>query len=164
MVICGYFKVKSLSEPDSKGNNAQALCENCLDADGNMEFILFLPPYLRENMCNISEGSKVFGFAEDSTGLGCAVFGENCDIGYYQKSDFNFKSNVVIDGDTTSQKGSFKTTSGNFTTTSGDVTAGTVSLKNHMHPFTGTASVTGTAVAGVVEATGPATGTTNKPV
>ena len=157
MVICGYFKVKSLSEPDAKGNKAQALCENLLDTEGGMEYQLFLPPYLRENMCNIGSGSKVFGFADDATGLGCAVFGENCDIGYFQKSDFNFKSNVVIDGDTTSQTGSFKTTSG-------DVTAGTVSLKNHMHPFTGTASVTGTAVAGVVEATGPATGTTNKPV
>lgn len=126
MVICGYFKIKSLSEPDAKGNNTQALCENCLDADGNMEFILFLPPYLRENMCNISEGSIVFGFAEDSTGLGCAVFGETCDIGYYQKSDFNFKSNVVIDGNTSSK-------TGNFTTTSGDMKAGTISLKSHRH-------------------------------
>lgn len=126
MVICGYFKIKSLSEPDAKGNNAQALCENCLDADGNMEFILFLPPYLRENMCNISEGSKVFGFAEDSTGLGCAVFGENCDIGYFQKSDFNFKANVVIDGNTSSK-------TGNFTTTSGDVVASGISLKGHRH-------------------------------
>lgn len=164
MVICGYFKIKSLSEPDAKGNKAQALCENLLDEQGGMEYQLYLAPYLRENMCGITTGSKVFGFADDSTGLGCAVFGVDCDVDYAQKSDFNFKANVVIDGDTTSQKGSFKTTSGNFTTTSGDVTAGTVSLKNHMHPFSGTATVTGTAVAGVVEATGPATGTTNKPV
>lgn len=126
MVICGYFKIKSLSEPDAKGNNTQALCENCLDTEGGMEYQLYLAPYLRENMCGISVGSKVFGVADDATGLGCAVFGVDCDVDYAQKSDFNFKANVVIDGNTSSK-------TGNFTTTSGDVVASGISLKSHRH-------------------------------
>ena len=169
-MMCGFFEVMSLSEPDAQGNDSKAVCKS--EMVGEIEFSLYLPPYLRENVCEMATGKKVFAFADTVTGIGCAVMGVDCDCTYYQKSPYHFNDTVEIDKsvtahDTLDVTKDITSSTGNITASIGDVKATTVSLKLHVHPFTGVANVEGTAgappAALPVVAAGTATGTTNPP-
>ena len=171
MVICGYFKVVSLSEKDAQGNNSLARCTSEMNKD--IEFSLFIPPYLRENVCSMSQGKIVFGFADTVMGKGVACMGIDCDTGYYQKSPYHFNNTVEVDkavtmNDKLDVQSNITTKTGNVKASIGDCVATTVSLKNHMHTATLAVSVEGSAgvppAALPVVAAGTATGTSNPPI
>ena len=154
--MIGYFKILQLEGSDAAGSAVTAQVESVMD-DGILG-TLYLPPYLRPTQCGIAQGSIVWGIMDDTSGIGCALWGQDCDFDYTVRADLHLTKSLQIDGDTTSQSGS-------FTTTTGDVVVQGVSLTKHTHPFTGSATVTGAvSPVGVVEASGPATGTTNKPL
>ena len=129
--------------------------------DMNLKGFLYLPPHLRQNQCNIMVGSEVFGIMDDVTGIGCAMFGIDCDITFKNLADYEFTKTLTVDGAVT-MKDKLDVTN-DIKSITGDVVATTISLKTHSHPATLTANVTGSVVAGVVEASGPATGSTESP-
>jgi ribonucleotide reductase alpha subunit len=122
--MIGYFKIKSLSDTDSASAYRQATVESTMDS--GIEGTLFLPPYLRQNQCTINTGSIVFGVLDDVSGLGVALYGKDCDFGYFFDADILIKKNLTVTNNITSQ-------TGNIQATSGDVVATSISLKNHYH-------------------------------
>ena len=160
--MIGFFIIDHFSGvQDAAGFYTSAWCLSRMDM--NLGAKLFLPPYLRQAQCAISEGDTVFGIADDVSGLGVALFGEgSADFGYLFDADIEIKKRLTVDKKTTI-KDSLDVTK-DIKSVTGDVIATTISLKNHTHPATLTANVTGTATpAGFVEASGPATGSTGTP-
>ena len=160
--MIGFFIIDHFSgSQDAAGFYTSAWCLSKMDM--NLGAKLFLPPYLRQSQCAISEGDTVFGIADDVSGLGVALYGEgNADFGYFFDADIEIKQKLTVDKATT-MKDTLEVTK-DITSVTGDVTATTISLKTHTHPATLNASVTGSmSPAGVVTATGPATGSTGTP-
>ena len=125
--MIGYFKVKQISTPDSAGTETQIEVESTMDS--GIEGTLYLPPYLRPNQCAITTGSTVFGILDDTTGLGVALYGKDCDFGYFFDADILIKKNLTVTQNITS-------TTGTITATAGDVIATTISLMSHVHQIT----------------------------
>ena len=141
-VVSGVFKVKSFEDGDSQGFDRVALCQNMME--DNMETRLYLPPFMRKSECPIDVGSKVWGIADTVTGLGCALYGIDCDHEYWSDADLTFKQTLNVKKDVTMNA---KLTVDNAVTmknkldvtmnitSSADVIA-QVSLNNHMHQIT----------------------------
>lgn len=153
-MVCGFFIIQNFIEKDTQGFANVALANNVMDE--NLQAHLYLPPYLRPNQADIQQGSKVFAIADEVTGYGSALFGADCDITYQNKADYRFTNTLTVDGNVTAN--AKITAKSDIKSTTGDVLAGTISLKNHIHPAV--LSIEGEAVAGVV--TGTATGNTGK--
>ena len=123
--MIGFFKIKSFgSDKDSAQSPISVAVESTMDS--GIEGTLFLPPYLRQNECAISLGSTVFGIMDDTSGLGVALYGKDCDFGYFFDADILIKKNLTVTKDITSS-------TGNITASTGDVVATSISLKNHIH-------------------------------
>lgn len=119
--MIGYFKIKSfIGSTDSAGVKTKVSVVSQMDEGVKAE--LYLPPYLRQNQCSIAVNSIVYGVVDDTTGIGFAIYGENCDFGYYFDADITIKKSLTVTNDITS--------------TTGDVVATTISLKNHIHQIT----------------------------
>ena len=171
MVISGIFIVDALKDKDSEGFERIAVVHNQMD-DG-ISFECFLPPYVRPSQCKIKSGSKVWGIADTTTGMGVALYGfGDADVDFINRNNYHFTETVEIDKsvtahDTLDVAKDITSSTGNIVASIGDVKATTVSLKLHVHPFTGAASVKGEAGAPPnllpVIAGGTATGTTNPP-
>lgn len=171
MIISGIFIVDSLKDKDSEGFERIAVVHNQMD-DG-ISFECFLPPYVRPSQCKIRSGSKVWGIADTTTGMGVALYGfGDADVDFINRNNYHFTETVEIDKsvtahDTLDVTKDITSSTGNITASTGDVKATTVSLKLHVHPFTGVANVEGKAGAPPtvlpVVAGGTATGTTNPP-
>lgn len=116
--MIGFFIVKAfIGTTDSAGAKTKVSVESKMDSGVKAE--LYLPPYLRQNQCNISVNSIVYGITDDATGIGVAVFGENCDFGYFFDADITIRKSLTVTNDIKS--------------TTGDVIATNISLKNHIH-------------------------------
>ena len=172
MVQLGFFKiVKFLDEgKDSQGYQTRVLAESCMVQE--WQCILFLPPYLRKVSSSIDVGSTVFGVADSVIGKGCALYSEDADFSYFWNADVTINKTLTVEeavkmNDTLDVVKDLTVSTGNVKANIGDVKATTVSLKLHVHPFTGVANVEGTAgappTALPVVAGGTATGTTNPP-
>ena len=170
MVISGIFVVQSLEGKDAEGFETVALCNNQMEE--NLTFRCYLPPHLRPSRCEIKTGSKAFGFADTVTGYGVLLQGLDCDVTFDDKNNYHYTKTLTVDGacdfkDKLDVSKNITSSTGNIKANAGDVVATTVSLKNHVHPATLTASVEGTAgappTALPVVAAGTATGSTNPP-
>lgn len=172
MVQLGFFKiVKFLDEgKDAQGYQTRALVESRMVPE--WQCVLFLPPYLRKVSSSIDVGSVVFGISDSVIGKGCALYSEDADFSYFWNADVTINKTLTVDksvkmNDTLNVVKDVTVSTGNITASVGDVKATTVSLKLHVHPFTGVANVEGTAGAPPtvlpVVAGGTATGTTNPP-
>lgn len=172
MVNLGFFKiVKFLDEGrDSQGYQTRALAESCMVAE--WQCVLFLPPYLRKASSSIDVGSIVFGISDSVIGKGCALYSEDADFSYFWDADVVINKTLTVDGsvtmnDTLDVVNDVTVSTGDVKASVGDVKATTVSLKLHVHPFTGVANVEGIAgtppTALPVVAGGTTTGTTNSP-
>ena len=170
MVISGIFVVQSLEGKDAEGFETVALCNNQMEE--NLTFRCYLPPHLRPSRCEIKAGSKAFGFADTVTGYGVLLQGLDCDVTFDDKNNYHYTKTLTVDGacdfkDKLDVSKNITSSTGDIKANAGDVVATTVSLKNHVHPATLTASVEGTAgtppTALPVVAGGTATGTTNPP-
>lgn len=160
--MIGYWIVERFEgDKDTAGYYTAVWCASKMDM--NLKARLFLPPYLRQSQCGISEGDTLFGIADDVTGIGAALFGEGtADFQYFFNADIQINKTLTVDKAVT-MRDSLDVTK-DITSTTGDVKATTISLKTHTHPATLTANVTGSmSPAGVVQASGPATGTTGTP-
>lgn len=117
--MIGFFKILSfLDDKDAAGVSRLAHCASVMD--GRIECDLYLPPYIRATQCNVTVGATVLGVVDDTTGIGCAMYGEGAaDFGYFFDSDIHIKNKLTVDDDIKS--------------TLGDVVAGTISLKGHTH-------------------------------
>lgn len=158
--MIGYFVIDNfINDNDGAGFSTKVNVSSAMDM--NLKYILFLPPYLRKVSCNISEGDKVFGVADDTSGLGVALCGlDGADFGYFFDTDIQIKQKLTIDKETTINKS--LTVTSDIKSTSGDVKAGNISLKNHTHPIT-VANFSGTIDPTTGAASGQVTGTTDKP-
>lgn len=147
----GIFTVQKIQgEIDSNGFYTQILVKS--DMNNSIEGELYLPPYLRQAQCGISIGSKVVGYLDDVSGLGCAFVGlGDADFQYRVDSNFSMNGDFSITGD-------IKDTG--TITASTDVVVGAVSLNGHKHEASLTMAGEATP-AGVV--TGWASGSTNAP-
>ena len=126
--MIGYFIVEGFTgETDSAGFETQIKVSNQMDM--NLKGVLFLPPYLRKGQCNISEGDKVFGIVDDTSGLGVAVCGlSNSDFGYFFDANIQIKQKLTVES---------------TITCNADVTANVnpnvpgsgISLANHWHGY-----------------------------
>lgn len=153
MIISGVFIVNSLETKDSEGFETIALCHNQME--DHLETRLYLPPYLRPSRCDIKAGSKVFGFADTTTGIGAALAGIDCDVTFEDKNNYHYTKTLTVDGacdfkDKLDVSKNITSSTGDIKANAGDVVATTVSLKNHVHPitvanFSGTISPTGQA-------------------
>ena len=136
MLVSGIFKVKSFEDADSQGFERVALCLNLME-DG-MEARLFLPPFVRKSSCSIDVGSKVWGIADTVSGLGCALYGIDCDHEYWSDADLTFKQtlnvkkSVSVEDELTVSK-DITSSTGDIKATVGDCVATTISLKTHTH-------------------------------
>ena len=162
MLVSGFFKVLKLEDGDAQGFERVALCQNLMEE--GMTSRLFLPPFMRKSECAIAEGSKVWGISDSVSGLGVALYGTDCDCGYWSDADLKFKQTLTVEKATTLNdkcdvKKDITSSTGDIKASVGDVVATTVSLKKHVHPVTG--NFTGTV--GELPATGTVTGSTNKP-
>lgn len=154
MLVSGVFKVKSFEDGDSQGFDRVALCQNMME--DNMETRLYLPPFLRKSECPIDVGSKVWGIADTVTGLGCALYGIDCDHEYWSDADLTFKQTLnvkksvsmndtlTVDKATTLKDKcdvtkNITSSTGDIKANVGDVVATTVSLKTHVHTVPTTA-------------------------
>ena len=124
--MIGYFVIDSfINETDNAGFSTKVNVSSAMDM--NLKYILFLPPYLRKVSCDISEGDKVFGVADDTSGLGVALCGlDGADFGYFFDTDIQIKQNLSITGN--AAVGGDSTVNGNSaisgnSTVSGNVTA-----------------------------------------
>lgn len=165
MIISGVFIVNSLETKDSEGFETVALCHNQMEE--NLETRLYLPPYLRPSRCDIKAGSKVFGFADTTTGIGAALAGIDCDVTFEDKNNYHFAKTLTVDGacnfkDKLDVSKNITSSTGDIKANVGDVVATTVSLKNHKHPIT-IASFTGTIDPVSHAAEGSVTGGTDAP-
>ena len=152
----GFWKVVKLSDKDSAG--AERIAEVVSMMNENIAGFMFLPPYLRPNQCEMKAGAVVFGYVDAVMGKGAAFCGmDDADWGYFLDADYDIKKKLNVDKAVTMNETLGITK--NITSTSGDVVAGSVSLKNHVHPATLSVSTTGTAT----EQTGNATGSTGTP-
>ena len=105
--------------------------------------------------------------------MGVALYGfGDADVDFINRNNYHFTETVEIDKsvtahDTLDVAKDITSSTGNLVASVGDVKATTVSLKLHVHPFTGVANVEGTAgeppAALPVIASGTTTGTTNSP-
>jgi hypothetical protein len=171
--MIGFFIVQGFGS-QTDGQGFETTIDVAVKYDMNIKGTLYLPPHLRKSQCEIGVGSEVFGVMDDVSGLGCAMYGVDCDINFKNKYDYEFTKTLTVDKATTlkdtldvtkavTAKDTLNVTK-DITSVTGDVIATTISLKTHTHPATLTASVTGTATpAGLVEASGPATGSTGTP-
>jgi hypothetical protein len=165
MIISGVFIVNSLETKDSEGFETVALCHNQMEE--NLETRLYLPPYLRPSRCDIKAGSKVFGFADTTTGIGAALAGIDCDVTFEDKNNYHYTKTLTVDGacdfkDKLDVTKAITSSTGDIKANVGDVVATTVSLKNHKHPIT-IASFTGTIDPVSHAAEGSVTGGTDAP-
>jgi hypothetical protein len=165
MIISGVFIVNSLETKDSEGFETVALCHNQMEE--NLETRLYLPPYLRPSRCDIKAGSKVFGFADTTTGIGAALAGIDCDVTFTDKNNYHYTKTLTVDGacdfkDKLDVTKAITSSTGDIKANVGDVVATTVSLKNHKHPIT-IASFTGTIDPVSHAAEGSVTGGTDAP-
>lgn len=128
MKMIGYFIVDSFSK-DKDSQGFETGINVSVKYDMNLKGFLYLPPHLRKSQCEISVGSEVFGVMDDTTGLGVAMFGVDCDINFKNQSDYEFTKTLTVDGDVTCVKGDIKAKVG-------DVIATSISLKNHIHQIT----------------------------
>jgi hypothetical protein len=133
----------------------------------NLETRLYLPPYLRPSRCDIKAGSKVFGFADTTTGIGAALAGIDCDVTFTDKNNYHYTKTLTVDGacnfkDKLDVSKNITSSTGDIKANVGDVVATTVSLKNHKHPIT-IASFTGTIDPVSHAAEGSVTGGTDAP-
>jgi len=165
MIISGVFIVNSLETKDSEGFETVALCHNQMEE--NLETRLYLPPYLRPSRCDIKAGSKVFGFADTTTGIGAALAGIDCDVTFTDKNNYHYTKTLTVDGvcnfkDKLDVSKNITSSTGDIKANVGDVVATTVSLKNHKHPIT-IASFTGTIDPVSHAAEGSVTGGTDAP-
>ena len=168
MVQLGFFKiVKFLDEgKDAQGYQTRVLAESCMVQE--WQCILYLPPYLRKVSSSIDMGSIVFGISDSVIGKGCALYSEQSDFAYFWDADVTINKTLTVDQsvtmrDTLDVVKDVTVSTGDIKANIGDVKATTVSLKLHVHPFTGVANVEGTAGTLPVVASGTATGTTNSP-
>lgn len=172
--MIGFFIIEGFTgAKDSAGFDTVIKVASKMDM--NIKCELFLPPYMRKVSSDIGTGDTVFGIVDDITGIGAALFGEGAaDFKYYYDADINIKQKLTVDKSTTLKDtldvtkavtaNDTITATKNIKSSTGDVIATTISLKTHTHPATLTANVTGTATpAGLVEASGPATGSTSAP-
>jgi hypothetical protein len=139
MIISGVFIVNSLETKDSEGFETIALCHNQME--DHLETRLYLPPYLRPSRCDIKAGSKVFGFADTTTGIGAALAGIDCDVTFEDKNNYHYTKTLTVDGacdfkDKLDVTKAITSSTGDIKANVGDVVATTVSLKNHKHPIT----------------------------
>jgi hypothetical protein len=150
--MIGFWVVEKFTGPkDAAGFDCAAWCAYKMDM--NIKAALYLPPYLRQSQCDISEGDCVFGLADETTGIGAALFGEGAaDFQYFVNADVEIRKKLTVGSDITSKNGNIKASVG-------DVKATSISLKSHTH--TATLNISG--MAGEIPVTGTATGTTNTP-
>ena len=141
--MIGFFRVMGFDGSDKAEASTKILVQS--EMDSGIEGVLYLPPYLRPNQCNIKNGESVIGIMDDVTGLGVALCGFGAsDYQYFLNADFNIHKSLIVKDDIKS--------------TNGDVIATTISLQNHTHPAILDVSTTGSATA----QTGSATGDTGK--
>ena len=131
-MISGIFIIDGLKDRDAEGFERVARAHNSMDP--GLESDLYLPPALRPSQCNITIGKRVFGIADEATGIGCALYGIDCDISYENKGNYHFTKTLKVDGDVDFL--SKLTVTKDIKSTGGDVKAGTISLKTHIHRIT----------------------------
>lgn len=133
--MIGYFKVKGFDGSDIQNAKTRISVES--EMDSNIQGVLYLPPYLRPNQCDIKLNSSVYGVLDDVTGLGVALFGlDDADFKYFFDADINIKQNLTVTKDIKS--------------VSGDVIADRISLKSHTHRIAELSSPDGDSLAGSV--------------
>lgn len=121
----GLWKIKALSDNDAQDAPRLADVVSCMNEA--IEGVLYLPPYLRPNQCNIAVDSVVVGFLDDVTGKGAAFCGlDDADYGYFLDAPLHIKKTLSVVGNTT--VGGDMTITGDETvsgssTITGDVTA-----------------------------------------
>ncbi len=149
MVISGIFIVDSLKDKDSEGFERIAVVHNQMDE--GISFECFLPPYVRPSQCKIKSGSKVWGIADTTTGMGVALYGfGDADVDFINRNNYHFTETVEIDKsvtahdtveidksvtthDTLTVQSNITSQTGNIVATAGDVKATAVSLLTHVH-------------------------------
>ena len=165
--MIGWFIVENfIDEKDKAGASVLAGCH--LKKEERIKVKIYLPPYIRQNSCEIKAGSEVFAVVDDASGTGCAMYCKD-DFRYSIDADLTIQKTLTVDGDTKMNskldvEGDTKINSkldvtNDITSTSGDVVATTISLKNHVHPAT--LAISGSCSTGPI--TGTATGNTNAP-
>ena len=130
--MIGYFIVEGFgSDKDDQGYDTVA--NVAVKYDMLIKGQLYLPPHLRKKQCDISIGSEIFGVMDDTTGLGCAMYGVDCDITFKNSADYTFTKTLTVNGATTMYDK--LTVTKDIQSVSGDVIATSVSLKTHIHPI-----------------------------
>lgn len=114
----GYFIIQSLEGNDAQGAAFRAKVKSQMDNGISGE--LYLPPYMRPNQSNIKAGSVVYGYLDETTGIGAAFYGaDDADFKYFFDADINIKQRLSVTKDIKS--------------VDGDVIADRISLKSHTH-------------------------------
>ena len=121
--------IKFDSHKDSQGFYTGVLAESKMDS--GIQGFFYLPPHMRASQCGIKVGSEVWGILDDTTGIGVALYGVDCDFDYKTRADYAFTKTVTVDGAISG--GDTITASKDISTTSGDVSAGVITLKGHVH-------------------------------
>ena len=149
MIISGNWKIKSLYDRDAEGFERMALATSCMDS--GEEAVLMLPPFMRAAQCTIKIGTKVFGFADTTTGFGVALFSAEADYDYTQRGNLMLEKTLSVKGNTTISEGSLSIQSGEIACagnirSNGDVAAGVITLKTHGHVATTEGAPTGPSI------------------
>lgn len=114
----GYFIIQSLEGNDAQGAAFRAKVKSQMDNGISGE--LYLPPYMRPNQSNIKAGSVVYGYLDETTGVGAAFYGaDDADFMYFFDADIEINKTLTVKD--------------NITSTNGDVIAEKISLKTHKH-------------------------------
>lgn len=90
--------------------------------------VFFLPPLNRKDTSDIAVDDEFFGIMDDVSGLGALLCAIDHDFKGRFDYDLTVRSSVKVTGDVKAE--------GNVQAT-GDVTAGTISLRTHVHPIEG---------------------------
>lgn len=131
----GYFIIQSLEGNDAQGAAFRAKVKSQMENGISGE--LYLPPYMRTNQSNIKAGSVVYGYLDETTGIGAAFYGaDDADFKYFFDADINIKQSLTVTKDIKS--------------VDGDVLADRISLKSHKHRIAELSSPDGDSLAGSV--------------